>query len=112
MLLKKAGIAFAEQRFTSPENDCAYRYYKEIERIRPESPIASEGYMKIADNYARLGDEALQNMNLKKAEMYVVSGLAVAPQHQGLLELQADLKKSGPAIFIKGLERSFRPLFE
>ncbi|TKB07311.1 serine/threonine-protein kinase [Desulforhopalus sp. IMCC35007] len=112
VLLKKAGIAFAEQRFTSPENDCAYRYYKEIERIRPESPIASEGYMKIADNYARLGDEALQNMNLKKAEMYVVSGLAVAPQHQGLLELQADLKKSGPAIFIKGLERSFRPLFE
>jgi serine/threonine protein kinase len=112
VLLEKAGIAFAEKRFTAPENDCAYRYYKEIEKIRPESSIAREGYMKIADSYARLGDEALQNMNLKKAEMYVVSGLAVAPQHQELLELQADLKKSGPAIFIKGLERSFRPLFD
>ena len=112
ILLQKAEKAFAESRYTSPKDDCAYRYYLDIEKIRPGSPLVKNGVMAIADRYTSMGDEAMQNLNLKKARIYVATGLRVAPQHQGLLELQADLQKSKPAIFIKGLGRSIRPLFK
>lgn len=111
-LLQKAKRAFAGKRYTTPSEDCAYRYYSDIEKIRPGSPIVKKGLMAIADRYASLGDTSLQNLNLKKTRVYVASGLKVVPDHPGLLELQADLQKSKPAIFFKGLGRSFRPLFQ
>jgi serine/threonine protein kinase len=112
VLLKKAKRAFAESRYTSPAGDCAFLYYKDIEKIRPGSPIVKKGFMAIADRYTSMGDKALQNLNLKKTRVYVASGLKVVPDHPGLLELQADLQKSKPAIFFKGLGRSLRPLFQ
>lgn len=110
-LLQKAQKAFAARRYTIPEDDCAYRYYQDIAKIRPGSPLVKKGLRAIADRYASMGDKALQNLNLNRARSYVSSGLNVAPNHPGLLELQADLQKSKTAIFMKGLKRSFRPLF-
>lgn len=112
ILQQKAKRAFTESRYTIPAEDCAYLYYQLIEKIRPGSPVAKKGYMAIANRYASLGDTALQNLNLKKTRLYVASGLKVVPDHSGLLELQRDLQKSKPAIFFKGLKRSFRPLFQ
>lgn len=110
-LLQKAKVAFAASRYTTPEDDCAYRYYQDVDKIRPGSPVVKKGLRAIADRYASMGDKALQNLNLNRARSYVSSGLNVSPNHLGLLELQADLQKSKPAIFMKGLKRSFRPLF-
>ncbi|BHH86034.1 protein kinase domain-containing protein [Desulforhopalus sp. 52FAK] len=110
-LLRKAKNAFAAKRYTTPADDCAYRYYNEIKEIRPESKLVERGLRAIADRYATMGDKALQNMNLSKARGYVSSGLKVYPRHQALLELQADLQKSKTAIFFKGIKRSFRPIF-
>jgi len=111
ILARKAKAAFAAKRYTTPAHDCAYLYYKEINKIRPGSKIVDRGLRGIADRYASMGDKALQNMNLSKARSYVTSGLKVYPRHQALLELQADLQKSKTAIFFKGLKRSFRPIF-
>ena len=111
-LLLKAKMAFSERRYITPVTDCAYSYYMDIEKIRPGSPVVKKGVMTIADKYASMGDNALQNLNLSKARRYVASGLSVVPSHPGLLELQVDLQKSKPAIFIKGLGRSLRPLFQ
>ncbi|PHR28790.1 MAG: hypothetical protein COA36_05690 [Desulfotalea sp.] len=111
-LLAKAKIAFAANRYTRPAANCAYHYYQAINRIRPGSLAVKKGLLAIADRYARMGDKALQNLNLTKARRVVALGLGVMPQHPGLLELQDDLQKSKPAIFVKGLIRSLRPLFQ
>lgn len=110
-LIKKAKTAFAARKFTTPEDDCAYLYYRKIEEIKPGSEVVRKGMQAIADIYAGMGDKALQNMNLSKARYYVALGLKVAPSHSGLMELEADLQKSKTAIFFKGLERSLRPIF-
>lgn len=111
-LFDKATAAFQAGRYTTPADTSAYFYLREIEKIRPQSPLVQQGKLQIADKYDALGDKALQNMNLQKARQYTRAGLMVMPGHQGLLELQSDLQKSKPAIFMKGLSRSFRPLFD
>lgn len=111
-LFDKAMAAFLAERYTTPAENSAYFYLREIEKIRPQSPLIQQGKLQIADKYSALGDKALQNMNLQKARQYTSAGLMVMPGHQELLELQSDLQKSGPAIFMKGLSRSFRPLFD
>ena len=111
-LVAQAERALAENRLTSPANDCAYRYYKEIEQLEGPSATVSRGLERIADRYAELAEEAYRELNRAKCREYVRQGLAISPRHGKLLELQRDLQRSLPGMFFKSLEKSFKPLFD
>ena len=111
-LVAQAERALAENRLTAPANDCAYKYYKEIEQLEGTSATVSRGLERIADRYAELAEEAYRELNRAKCREYVRQGLAISPRHGKLLELQRDLQRSLPGMFLKSLEKSFKPLFD
>ena len=111
-LTGKAEQALRRNDLTTPTDDCAYKYYNEILKIERQNPIALNGMKKIADRYAVLAEDAYRNLNLTNAREFVRSGLAVAPNHPKLLELQRDLSRSKPGIFFKSLEKSFGTVFK
>ena len=110
-LAASAEAALADNRLSLPADDNALKYYKEIEQLEGRSPLVSRGLAKIVDRYAALGEEAYRNLQREKCREYVRLGLAIDPRHRQLLQLQKDLQRSGPGMFFKSLEKSFRPLF-
>jgi tetratricopeptide (TPR) repeat protein len=111
-LADKAEEALQKKQLTTPADDCAYKYYLNILHIDGKNSLAMKGINRIADRYAELAEEAYRNLNIDKSKEYVRQGLAVAPQHQQLLQLQRDLTRSKPGMFFKSLEKSFKPLFQ
>ncbi len=111
-LADKAEEALQKKHLTTPADDCAYKYYLSILHIDGKNSLAMKGINRIADRYAELAEEAYRNLNIDKSKEYVRQGLAVAPQHQQLLQLQRDLTRSKPGMFFKSLEKSFKPLFQ
>lgn len=110
-LAARAEAALAENRLTTPADDCAFAYYKQIEQLEGRSDTVRGGLQKIADRYAALAEEAYRNLQREKCREYVRQGLAIAPRHRQLLQLQKDLQRSPPGMFFKSLEKSFQPLF-
>lgn len=110
-LAARAEAALAENRLTTPADDCAFVYYKQIEQLEGRSDTVRRGLEKIADRYAALAEEAYRNLQREKCREYVRQGLAIDPRHRQLLQLQIDLRRSPPGMFFKSLEKSFQPLF-
>jgi hypothetical protein len=110
-LAARAEAALSENRLTSPADDCAYVFYKQIEQLEGRSDTVRRGLEKIADRYAALAEEAYRNLQREKCREYVRQGLAIDPRHRQLLQLQKDLQRSPPGMFFKSLEKSFQPLF-
>lgn len=110
-LAASAEAALADNRLSLPADDNALKYYKEIEQLEGRSLLVSRGLAKIVDRYAALAEEAYRNLQREKCREYVRLGLAIDPHHRQLLQLQKDLQRSGPGMFFKSLEKSFRPLF-
>jgi hypothetical protein len=110
-LAARAEAALAENRLTTPADDCAFVYYKQIEQLEGRSDTVRRGLEKIADRYAALAEEAYRNLRREKCREYVRQGLAIDPRHRQLLQLQIDLRRSPPGMFFKSLEKSFQPLF-
>lgn len=110
-LSARAEAALAENRLTSPTDDCAFGYYRQIEQLEGRSDTVRRGLEKIADRYAALAEEAYRNLQREKCREYVRQGLAIDPRHRQLLQLQKDLQRSPPGMFFKSLEKSLQPLF-
>lgn len=106
----RAVEALEKNRLSTPEEDCAYKYYSEILRIDKDNPRALQGLRKISDRYAAQAEKALLNLNMKKARYYIKQGLLITPDHKLLLELQDDLKRSKPGIFFKSLKKDLGTL--
>ncbi|MCP4340719.1 MAG: protein kinase, partial [Desulfobulbaceae bacterium] len=111
-LEKKAQRSLANDMLTSPVNDCAYKYYKDIEVLSPNSVVASEGVRRIADRYAELADTSYRNLNLTNSREYVKKGLKVKPDHHRLLGIKEDLSRSSAGIFFKMLEKNVKTVVE
>ncbi|MBU1567868.1 MAG: protein kinase [Proteobacteria bacterium] len=111
-LADKAEEALQKNQLTTPANDCAHKYYLNILHIDGKNSLAMRGIQRIADRYAELAEEAYRNLNIGKSREYVRQGLAVAPQHRHLLQLQRDLTRSKPGMFFKSLEKSIKPIFK
>ncbi len=109
-LFLNAQQALDRNDLTTPENDCAYKYYQDILEIEKENSHALNGLRVITNRYAELAEEAYINFNLTNAKSFVRKGLAIDPRHRKLLELERDLDRSKPMIFLKSLEKSIEPL--
>jgi hypothetical protein len=112
ILAGKAEAALQKDHLTSPEGECAHKYYSEILQLDGNSPLAIAGMQKIADRYAVLAEESYRNLNIAQCREYVRQGLTIAPQHRQLLQLRRDLTRSKPGMFFKSLEKSFKPIFQ
>jgi tetratricopeptide (TPR) repeat protein len=104
--------ALEQNRLSTPEQDCAYKYYTEILRIDRNNPRALRGLKTISDRYANQAEKALLNLNMKKAKYLIRQGLLITPDHKLLLELQADLKRSKPGIFFKSLKKDLSTILK
>ena len=111
-LAGKAEAALRKDQLTSPERECAHKYYSEILQLDANNHLALAGMQKIADRYAVLAEDAYRNLRIPQCREYVRQGLAIAPQHRQLLQLRRDLTRSKPGMFFKSVEKSFRPIFQ
>jgi len=111
-LTEKAEEAMRSNRLIIPADDNAFQYYREILAIDPQNKTALQGITKIGDNYAELAESAFQNLKILDAKEYVRQGLAVDPQHPHLLQLQKDLMKSKTGLFLKGMEKYLKNVFQ
>lgn len=87
--LQAAAMAIDDYRLTTPENDSALYYYKQVLDVAPEHPDARAGLVRIADLYEALGRKALSEGALSKSRLYARRGLAIMPNHRGLIALQS-----------------------
>lgn len=111
-LIGRAYDALQRDSLTTPADDCAYGYYQQVLRMDEKNSAATSGIARIADRYAELAEDAYRNMRISNAKEFVRQGLAIAPQHRQLRQLQRDLSRSKPGIFFKSIEKSIRPVFQ
>ncbi|MBU1568477.1 MAG: protein kinase [Proteobacteria bacterium] len=111
-LAQKAEEAVQKNHMITPADDNAYQYFSEILQLDPENITAQNGITRIADRYADLAEDAYRNRRIPSAREYVQQGLTISPHHKQLLELQRDLTRSKPGIFLKSIEKSFLFMFQ
>jgi tetratricopeptide (TPR) repeat protein len=92
-LLARAEAQLRERKLTTPPGDNAYETYRDLLARRPEHPAALAGLRRIAEEYLKLAREAEAN----KQQEWIRKGLAVWPEHPGLLALQEQIKPPAPA---------------
>jgi len=107
----KAERAFEKDQLTTPTDDCAWKYYKEILIIDKDNKLAENGLNKIGERYAVLADNAYRKFRIDQAKDYVNKGLQVVPENKSLQKLQADLSKSQPEILFKGIKKNINLFF-
>jgi len=110
-LTEKVRQKLNENKLTTPPEDSALTYLKDIEKIDPENDFVERGYGEIADRYAALAEEAHRAFNIEKARVYAARGLEIVPDHRRLLALKADLSRSKPEVFIDGLGKNLKNMF-
>lgn len=96
----------AADLLTSPKKDCALLYYNKILEIDPDNEKAKSGYIKIADRYLALANSDQRKLRISSAKVHVSKGLAVVPDHQGLLSLKKELQGSTADNILKGVEKN------
>ena len=87
-ILLQAAVALKEFRLTTPKDDNAYYYYKQILELHPKHEKALEGITRIADAYADLAESKLDQFDYENAKKYLHRGLTVQPENARLQELQ------------------------
>lgn len=87
-LLSQAKTAIKEYRLSTPENDNAYDYYKQVLVLDPNNEDANDGINDIADKYADLVERELDQFDYFEADKYMVRGLAIQPDNPRLRALQ------------------------
>lgn len=105
-LAEKVRERLEENKLTTPIGDSALTYINEIKKISPESAVAKEGIMAIADRYADMADEAYRLLNIDRAKVYVAKGLELVPDHKRLLAIQLDLTRSKPGILFQSVKKN------
>lgn len=89
-LLSQATSALIEYRLTSPKDNNAHYYYKQIIELDPGHEKALKGINRIADVYANFAKNKISQHDYAAAQKYIQSGLMVKPNHRKLKELQVD----------------------
>lgn len=117
--LALARARMRENKLTMPENDSAWRYYRQALQLAPANREALAGIEAIAGRYAELAEQSLSRNVPDMALSYVNRGLGISPSHKRLLELRARLERTAgltPAPIEEGKDASgwsrwFKDLF-
>lgn len=110
-LARRAEEKIAENMLTTPADDCALKYYREIEAIDAENGLIKEGFRKIGDRYALLADSSFRQLDFDSARHFVSEGLAVDPDNYRLQILERELLKSTPEMIMKGVGKNLKSFF-
>ena len=111
-LQQLAEESLKDDRLTTPKDDCAYKYFRQIENLDENSNTALEGFEKIGDRYAVLANAAFRQFEIDAARHYVAEGLQVVPDHWRLKVLHRDLQRSNPGLLFKSLEKNIKTLVQ
>ena len=110
-LARRADEKIAENMLTTPADDCALKYYREIEAIDADNGLIKEGFRKIGDRYALLADSAFRQLDFDSARHFVSEGIGVDPDNYRLQILERELLKSKPEMIMKGVEKNLKSFF-
>jgi len=92
-LHKKAREAMQQGRLVVPEEQSAYRHYRDILAINPQDNVAKDGLRLICDKYSELAENALAAKHYTQADDYVAEGLSVIYDHSRLLDIRKRIEK-------------------
>jgi serine/threonine-protein kinase PpkA len=96
--LARAREALRKLRYTKPERDNAYYYYRLALADSPGNEEALQGIAEIAEIHADLVEWALGLHEYGKAREYLETGMRIDPKNPRLVELAAnDMLKSAPS---------------
>ena len=110
-LSRRAEERIRENKLTTPADDCALKYYRDIEAIDSDNEVVEMGLRKIGNRYALLADGAFQRMDFDRARHFVNEGISVDPNNIRLQILERQLMKSKPELIMKGVEKKLKSLF-
>ncbi len=110
-LARRAEEKIAENMLTTPADDCALKYYREIEAIDADNGLIKEGFRKIGDRYALLADSAFRQLDFDSARHFVSEGIGIDPDNYRLQILERELLKSKPEMIMKGVEKNLKSFF-
>jgi tRNA A-37 threonylcarbamoyl transferase component Bud32 len=88
--LALAKDALSKLRYTKPDRDNAYYYYKLALEVSPDNEQALQGIAEIAEIHADLVEWALGLHEYDKAREYLATGMKIDPHNQRLVELAAN----------------------
>ncbi len=109
-LSEKARLCLDADKLSTPADDSAYFYYNEIARVDPGNKLVGQGHQKIADRYAKLGEEAFRQFDYTTAELCVRRGLQIVPDHYYLLSLKEELARSDLERFGHSMKKKINKL--
>jgi len=89
--LAQARSAMEDYRLTTPQDNNAYHYHRQVLEHEPDNAEALKGQRDIANIYATLAHKQMAAADLATASLYVTRGLMVVPGHLDLLALQERL---------------------
>ncbi|THB76302.1 MAG: serine/threonine protein kinase [Desulfobacteraceae bacterium] len=96
--ISRAETCIEENKLSTPENDCAVFYYRQVFTIDPDNETAKAGLERIGNTYAALADDAWKVLDIKRAHKLVKRGLDAIPGHGRLAALAAQSDKDRVAI--------------
>lgn len=80
--LIQAQISFNENRLTTPDDDNALAYYRQVLKLDPDDPDAEKGIVRIIDKYKVMASTALKEKKYDQALKLIGKARAVDPDNK------------------------------
>jgi serine/threonine-protein kinase PpkA len=90
-LLAQAERELNASQLMEPTDDNAYTHYRRILEIDPDNAKAKAGLVRIADQYEQIARQYQSQGAFQRSLAAIERGLEVAPAHQGLQNLRAEV---------------------
>ena len=87
-LLDAAEYALAEDRLTTPADDCAYLYYSQALALAPDDDAAREGFERIVERYLAMAQTAIERESWARARSMLDRAALVDAEYVGIAVLR------------------------
>lgn len=91
-LLDAADAALADDRLLTPEQDSAYRYFREALAIAPDHPLARRGFERIVESYLALAGRAIERERWASARSMLDRASTVSGDHPGIAAMRRQVE--------------------
>jgi serine/threonine-protein kinase PpkA len=86
---------FAASKYLTPANDNAVMYYRRVLELDADNEAARQGLIRVAERYEELARASFAAGRYDRGMALIDKGLAVVPEHAGLLQLKQQQQKQG-----------------